>query len=68
VNKNKNIFKKRSFLRVRDAEGAEGGAKWSASGMKHGSEADPGASPTAWDGLWVGKPARPKKIKVTKKP
>jgi hypothetical protein len=50
-------------LKVRDAEGAEGGTEWSASEMEYGSEADPGASPTAWVGMWEGKPARPKKVK-----
>ena len=35
-----------AVLRVRDVEGAEGGTKWSASGMEYGSEADPGTSPT----------------------
>jgi len=44
---------------VRDVEGGEAGAEWSGSGMKHGSEADPGTSPTAWKGSWEGEPARP---------
>ena len=30
------------------------------SAVKHGSEADPGTSPTAWGGLWVGKAGMPK--------
>ena len=41
-----NILKPLAVLRVRDVEGAEGGAERSASGVKHGSEADPGTSPT----------------------
>ena len=50
----------RFFFCVRDAKGAVGGAKWSGSGMKHGSEANPVASPTACEGLWVGKAGTPK--------
>ncbi len=38
--KAENQKKPLAVLSIRDAEGAEGGAK-------HGSEADPGASPTA---------------------
>jgi len=41
-----------AVLRVRDVEGGEAGAK-------HGSEADPGTSPTAWVGLWAGKAGTP---------
>ena len=67
------IKKPLAVLRVRDVEGTEGGANWNErrdrhsmidelaerSAVKHGSEADPGTSPTAWAGLWDGEPARP---------
>ena len=57
--------KNRRFFRVRDVEGTEGGANWNErrdrhsmidelaerSAVKHGSEADPGTSPTAWVGM-----------------
>jgi hypothetical protein len=55
------------FFCVRDAEGAEGGTSWNErsaaerSAAKYGSEADPGASPTAVGGKRVGKAGTPKK-------
>jgi hypothetical protein len=55
-----------SGLCIRDVEGAEGGAKWSVSGTKHGSEADPGTSPTARADRGRGKPECPKKMKNEK--
>ena len=59
---------------MRDVEGTEGGAHWNErrdkysmidelaerSAVKHGSEADPGTSPTARAGLWDGKAGMPK--------
>ena len=67
------IKKPLAVLRVRDVEGTEGGANWNErrdrysmidelaerSAVKHGSEADPGTSPTAWVESWEGEPARP---------
>ncbi|PKP20922.1 MAG: hypothetical protein CVU04_02910 [Bacteroidetes bacterium HGW-Bacteroidetes-20] len=37
-----NLKQKPKVFRIRDLKGAEGGAQWSASGMEHGSEANPG--------------------------
>jgi len=58
-----NFLKNRlRFLRVRDLKGGEAGAKWSVSGMKHGSEAHPGKARRQWVGFWEGDAGTPKLI------
>ena len=62
---------------MRDVEGGEAGANWNErrdrfpvwwehflkrSAVKHGSEANPGTSPTAWEGLCGGNAGTPKLI------